>query len=48
MEELRDMVGEAWTHDDEMDRNMARPESWTVHINERSTLAKAPPNWESL
>lgn len=48
MEELRDMVSEAWTHDDEMDTNMARPDSWTVHINERSTFSKAPPNWEQL
>ena len=48
MSELRDMLGEAWTHDDEMDTNMSRPQSWVVHINERSTFVKAPPNWEQL
>jgi len=48
MEELRDMVDEAWQHDDSMDRNMARPDSWVVHINERSTLVEAPPNWQDL
>jgi hypothetical protein len=42
MGELRDMVAEAPEHDDDMDNNMARPESWIVHINERSTWAKAP------
>ena len=48
MKELRQMLGEAWTHDDDMSTNMARPDSWVVHINERSTFAKAPPNWEQL
>ena len=48
MDELRGMLNEAWTHDDEMDTNMARPESWVVHINERSTFSKAPPNWQQL
>ena len=48
MDELRSMLNEAWTHDDDMDTNMARPESWVVHINERSTFSKAPPNWEQL
>jgi len=48
MEELRDMVNEAWQHDDDMSKNMARPDSWVVHINERSTFAQAPPNWRDL
>lgn len=48
MEELRDMVNEAWEHDDDMSKNMARPDSWVVHINERSTLVEAPPNWQDL
>jgi len=48
MEELQDMIAEAPEHDDDMDRNMARPESWIVHINERSTFSKAPPNWQDL
>jgi len=42
MDELRDMVAEAPEHDDDMPDNMARPDSWTVHINERSTFVKAP------
>jgi len=48
MEELRDMVNEAWQHDDSMSKNMARPDSWVVHVNERSTLVEAPPNWRDL
>ena len=48
MDELRSMLNEAWTHDDDMQTNMARPESWVVHINERSTFSKAPPNWQQL
>jgi len=27
---------------------LARPDSWIVHPNERSTLAKAPPGWRDL
>jgi len=42
MDELRDMVAEAPEHDDDMPDNMARPDSWTVHINERSSFVKAP------
>jgi hypothetical protein len=42
MDELRDMVEEAPEHDPEMDDNLARPESWVVHPNERSTLVLAP------
>jgi len=48
LDELRGMLGEAHTHDDDMDRDMSRPESWIVHINERSTFAQAPPNWRDL
>ena len=48
MDELQDMINEAWTHDDEMDTNMARPENLVVHINERSTAVKAPANWQDL
>ena len=48
MDELQDMINEAWTHDDEMDTNMARPSNLVVHINERSTAVKAPPNWQQL
>jgi hypothetical protein len=48
IDELRQLVDEAPTHDDEMDNDLARPDSWVVHPNERSTFAKAPPGWESL
>ena len=48
MDELQDMIGEAWQHDDEMDRDMSRPNNLVVHINERSTAVKAPPGWEDL
>jgi hypothetical protein len=48
MNELQNMLNEAWEHDDDMDTNMARPDSWIVHINERSTFAKAPENWRDL
>jgi len=44
MGELRDMVAEAPEHDDDMDNTLARPESWVVHPNERSTFARAPPD----
>src|SRR6056297_270018 len=44
LEELRELVEEAPEHDDEMDNNLARPDSWTVHPNERSTFARAPPS----
>lgn len=43
MDELRDMVDEAPTHDDDMANDLARPNSWVVHPNERSTFVKAPP-----
>lgn len=42
MDELREMVEEAPTHDPEMDDNLARPDSWVVHPNERSTFVLAP------
>ena len=48
MDELRDMLAEAPTHDDDMQNDLARPGSWVVHPNERSTFAKAPPGWEVL
>jgi len=48
IDELEDMVAEAPTHDDEMDNNLARPDSFVVHPNERSTFAQAPPNWQDL
>jgi hypothetical protein len=42
LEELKDLIEEAPTHDDDMDDNMARPENYTVHINERKTFIRAP------
>jgi len=38
---LKDLINEAWTHDDDMTENMARPDNYTVHINERKTFARA-------
>jgi hypothetical protein len=43
MHELRQLVDEAPTHDDDMDNDLARPDSWVVHPNERSTFVIAPP-----
>ena len=48
LDELEDMVAEAPKHDDDMQDDLARPGSFVVHPNERSTFAKAPPGWESL
>lgn len=42
MDELREMVGDAPEHDDEMDDNLARPDNWVVHPNERSSFVLAP------
>jgi hypothetical protein len=48
MHELKDMIEEAPEHDDDMPDDMARPDSFVVHINERSTFSKAPPGWRDL
>jgi hypothetical protein len=42
LEELRDMLTDAAEQDPDIPKSMVRPESWTIHINERSTFAKAP------
>jgi hypothetical protein len=42
LERLRELVEEAPEHDEDMQDNLARPEVWVVHPNERSTFAKAP------
>jgi len=42
LDELREMVAEAPEHDEDMPDNLARPDSWVVHPNERSTFVKAP------
>ena len=43
LERLRELVAEAPTHDPDMQDDLARPENWVIHPNERSTFAKAPP-----
>jgi hypothetical protein len=48
LKELRELVEEAPQHDEDMRNDLARPGSWVVHPNERSTFAKAPPNYEQL
>jgi len=48
MHELKDLIEEAPEHDDDMPDDMARPDSFVVHINERSTFSKAPPGWRDL
>jgi len=44
----QELVDEAPSHDDDMENTLARPGSWVVHPNERSTFAQAPPNWRDL
>jgi hypothetical protein len=48
MDELRSLLTWAAEQDDDLDASMVREDSWIIHINERSTLIEAPPNWESL
>jgi hypothetical protein len=48
MDELRGMLTDAAEQDDDIPKSMVREDSWTIHVNERSTLAKAPPNWRDL
>jgi hypothetical protein len=38
--ELRELVEEAPTHDDDMDDNLARPDDWVVHPQERKTFVR--------
>jgi hypothetical protein len=42
MEELKKLIDEAPTHDPEMQDNLARPDNFVVHPNERKTFVKAP------
>lgn len=42
MDELKEMIDEAPEHDEDMADNLARPESFVVHPNERSTFVLAP------
>ena len=40
MERLKELIDEAPTHDDDMDDNLARPENYVVHPNERKTWVR--------
>lgn len=40
MDELKELIDEAPTHDPEMDDNLARPENFVVHPNERKTFVR--------
>jgi len=40
---MSELVAEAPTHDPDMQDDLARPQNWVIHPNERSTFAKAPP-----
>jgi len=48
MDELRSLLTWAAEQDDDLDASMVREDSWIIHINERSTLIEAPPNWQDL
>jgi hypothetical protein len=37
---LKELIAEAPKHDDDMPNDMARPENFTVHINERKTFTR--------
>ena len=40
MDRLKELIDEAPTHDDDMDDNLARPENYVVHPNERKTWVR--------
>jgi len=42
MDELKELIDEAPTHDPEMQDNLARPDNFVVHPQERKTFVKAP------
>jgi len=48
LEELRSLLTWAAEQDPDMDTSMVREDNWLIHIGERSTFAKAPPNYEQL
>jgi hypothetical protein len=43
MEELKELIEEAPTHDPDMQNDLARPENFVVHPNERKTFARYIP-----
>jgi len=40
LDELQDLIAEAPEHDDDMQDNLARPEDYVVHPNERKTFVR--------
>jgi hypothetical protein len=42
MDELKELIEEAPTHDPDLPDNIARPDAFVVHPNERKTFARAP------
>ena len=48
LEELRSLLTWAAEEGEDTDPSMVREGNWLIHINERSTFSKAPPNWQQL
>ena len=48
LEELRSLLTWAAEQADDVDASMVREGNWIIHIGERSTFSKAPPNWQQL
>jgi hypothetical protein len=42
LKDLQDLIEEAPEHDDSMQDDLARPENYVVHPNERKTFTRAP------
>jgi len=42
LEKLKELIEEAPEHDDQMQDDLARPENYVIHPNERSTWARVP------
>jgi hypothetical protein len=40
LERLKELIDEAPTHDDDMQNDLARPENYLVHPNERKTFVR--------
>jgi hypothetical protein len=40
LDELKELIKEAPTHDSEMQNNLARPDNFVVHPNERKTFVR--------
>ena len=48
LEELRSLLTWAAEEGEDTDPSMVREGNWLIHIGERSTFSKAPPNWQQL